>query len=486
MIRLKESIQVQKPLAHVFRYVSEFSHIQNWDPGVQSAVKSDTEKTGVGSTYRLVLRFGPFRPEMTYQIVKYEPYSCVVLKGKADSFTAIDKITFNRSGGGTWIEYEADIQFNGMQRHLEWALAPVLKWQGSQSIRRLKQTLHNKPDSFPDRSWFQSGSSIMHFLMDHMVLPGMVLFSRYGYEWEARSWTETKDTLYGKKVVLTGGTAGIGKAAAFSLASYKACLTIIARDRNKAEKIVNEIITSTGNPNIDYYLADLSKMNDIRQVAKKIQTQKKCIDVLINNAGALFNHRQTTSEGLEKTFATDLLGVFYLTMHLKEALAASKASRIINVSSGGMYTQKLDVHDLENRFDPYNGAKAYARAKRGVVILTKIWAEQFKQLGITVNAMHPGWVDTPGIEKSLPGFHQLVNRIMRTPEQGADTIVWLAADRQAVLSTGLFWLDRRPHETMVFPGTGTSESERALLWQKLCDMLPQGTNTPAGIGPLTG
>ena len=161
--------------------------------------------------------------------------------------------------------------------HLEWALAPVLKWQGSQSIRRLKQTLHNKFDSFPDRSWFQSGSSIMHFLMDHMVLSGMVLFSRYGYEWEARSWTETKDTLdtlYGKKVVLTGGTAGIGKAAAFSLASDKACLTIIARDRNKAEKIVNEIITSTGNPNIDYYLADLSKMNDIRQVAKKIQTQK--------------------------------------------------------------------------------------------------------------------------------------------------------------------------------------------------------------------
>jgi len=208
--------------------------------------------------------------------------------------------------------------------------------------------------------------------------------------------------------------------------------------------------------------------------------------VLINNAGALFNDRQATSEGLEKTFATDLLGGFYLTMHLKEALAASEASRIINVSSGGMYTQKIDVHDLENRFYPYNGAKAYARAKRGVVILTKIWAEQFKPLGITVNAMHPGWVDTPGIEKSLPGFHQLVNRIMRTPEQGADTIVWLAADRQAALSTGLFWLDRRPHETMVFPGTGTSESDRALLWQKLCDMLPQGTNTPAGMGPLTG
>jgi len=99
--------------------------------------------------------------------------------------------------------------------------------------------------------------------------------------------------------------------------------------------------------------------------------------------------------------------------------------------------------------------------------LTQIWAEQFKTHGIRVNAMHPGWVDTPGIERSLPGFHERVKRILRTPEQGADTIVWLATSKRAGQYTGLFWLDRRPHETIIFPGTCESAQERQIFWEKL-------------------
>ena len=93
-------------------------------------------------------------------------------------------------------------------------------------------------------------------------------------------------------------------------------------------------------------------------------------------------------------------------------------ARIINVSSGGMYTQKIDVDDLQNKEVPYDGAKAYARAKRGIVILTMLWAKRLKQKGIVAHAMHPGWVDTPGIESSLPGFHSMTKSILRTPEQG--------------------------------------------------------------------
>jgi dehydrogenase/reductase SDR family member 12 len=321
--------------------------------------------------------------------------------------------------------------------------------------------------------FFRSGTSWLDYLADHAILPGMLLFSRYGYTLSRRFWTEPAGTLYKKNVVLTGGTSGIGKAAAFQLAEKKAFLTIIARNEKKAQQVQQDIIEKTGNPHVDYLLADLSRMKDIKQVAKALQDAKKSIDILINNAGALFNERKETSEGFEQTFATDLLGVFYLTDLLKQSLLRSPGARIINVASGGMYTQKIAVDDLENRKGLYSGSKAYARAKRGVVILTRIWAQQLQQHGITVHAMHPGWVDTPGIERTLPEFHALVNRILRTPEQGADTIVWLAVSEKAGKSTGRFWLDRRPHETVVFPGTGESEKERQALWHRLQDKISQ-------------
>jgi dehydrogenase/reductase SDR family member 12 len=181
----------------------------------------------------------------------------------------------------------------------------------------------------------------------------------------------------------------------------------------------------------------------------------------------LFNERRETAEGMELTFATDLLGVFYLTQRLKKIFPRQGAARIINVSSGGMYTQKIDVHDLQNKQGAYDGSTAYARAKRGVVILTECWAEQMRASGVVVHSMHPGWVDTPGIETALPKFHSGIHSILRTPEQGADTIVWLASSIKAGLSTGKFWLDRRPHETVVFPGTAASQTEKQVLWQKL-------------------
>jgi NAD(P)-dependent dehydrogenase (short-subunit alcohol dehydrogenase family) len=471
MIRLKESICIRKNIEYVFNYVSDFSFIQEWDPGVVSSARRHPKKTGVGSGYDLTLKFGPFRPAMKYKVIEYEPLSKVVLKGEGESFSAIDTICFKKTTAGTRIDYQVDIRFYGVGKYLEGFLSPIMKRIGKRAMSGLEQTLGRTKGFSGEKGWFRSGSTLPDYLADHAIVPGMLMFSRYGYEFSKRFWKEPAGTLYGKKVILTGGTSGIGKAAAFKLAEKKAFLTIIARNRSKAEQVQQEIIKKTHNPHVDFLIADLSLMGDIRQVAEKLRDRKKSIDILINNAGALFNERKTTLEGLEETFATDLLGVFYLTTLLKDMLAGSSGSRIINVSSGGMYTQKMDVDDLENSQEPYNGAKAYARAKRGVVILTRIWAQQYKKYGITVNAMHPGWVDTPGIEKSLPKFHHLVNHILRTPEQGSDTIVWLALSREAGQRTGLFWLDRRPRETVVFPGTGESIDERKVLWQKLNDRI---------------
>lgn len=471
MIRLSESIEVRKNIETVFEYVSDFRNIQDWDPGVISSKTLKPGASGIGMAFDLTLKFGPFRPTMKYVIIEYQPFSKVILKGTGESFQAIDTIRFNKTAHGAHIDYQADILFFGMGRLIEPYLRPFLNQVGRRAIWGLEQHFEGPKRSQKTKERFQSGTSWLDYLADHAVLPGMVMFSRYGYELSRRFWKRSGSTLYGKKVVLTGGTSGIGKAAAYELAAKNALLTIIARNREKAKQVCLDIIDRTGNPHVDFMCADLSLMKDIRGVAKQIKDSKKSMDILINNAGALFNERKETSEGIEQTFATDLLGVFHLTTLLTDSLKKSPDARIINVSSGGMYTQKIDVHDLENRHPPYNGAKAYARAKRGIVILTRLWAERFKKDGITVHAMHPGWVDTPGIERSLPKFHELVNHFLRSPKQGADTIVWLATSKKGEASTGRFWMDRRPHETVVFPGTSESGRERELLWKKLNDSI---------------
>ncbi len=473
MIILKESIHVNRPIESVFRYTSDFTNIQAWDPGVISSVSRHPGAPRVGSVYNLVLKFGSFRPKMVYGVTALDPLGRVVLNGKGDNFNATDTISFAQTAWGTKINYRADIEFSGISRSMEFLLAPVLKRAGKRAMAGLEKKLNPGHGIARDSAWFPSGSNPIDFMADHAILPGMLMFTRFGFAMGKRFWPRDDQILYGKRVVITGATSGIGRAAAMKLAEKKADLLIIARNREKAIKVRQEIVDQTQNPHVDFLLADLAVMADIRRVAGVLIRSKRPIDILINNAGALFNDRGETAEGFERTFATDLLGVFYLTQLLKRALARSGA-RIINVSSGGMYTQKINVDDLENTRQPYDGTRAYARAKRGIVILTRLWAEQLAGANMVVHAMHPGWVDTPGIETALPGFHSLLRPILRTPEQGADTIVWLAASKEAGKSTGRFWLDRRPHETIVLPKTGESADERQVLWERLNRLAAQG------------
>jgi len=137
------------------------------------------------------------------------------------------------------------------------------------------------------------------------------------------------------------------------------------------------------------------------------------------------------------------------------------------VLSGGMYTQKIHVDDLQSRKGTYSGSVAYARAKRGLMILTEEWARRWASDGIVVNAMHPGWADTPGVVGALPEFHRVTKRVLRTPQEGADTIVWLAAATEAGRVSGDFWLDRRPHAKHVLPATRETPAERRELLKAL-------------------
>jgi NAD(P)-dependent dehydrogenase (short-subunit alcohol dehydrogenase family) len=206
-------------------------------------------------------------------------------------------------------------------------------------------------------------------------------------------------------------------------------------------------------------------MAEVRALAGRIDAP---IHILVNNAGVLLPERSETDEGIESTLATNLLGHFLLTNLLVDKLA--RPARIINVSSGGMYSQRVHVDDLQMKQGRYDGAVAYARTKRGQVILTELWAQLLESRGVVVHSMHPGWADTPGVSKSLPLFHKLTKPLLRTPAEGADTILWLAASEEGEGSSGQFWHDRRPRSTHRLRGTRETEAERRTLWRRLAEL----------------
>jgi NAD(P)-dependent dehydrogenase (short-subunit alcohol dehydrogenase family) len=274
-----------------------------------------------------------------------------------------------------------------------------------------------------------------------------------------------------KHAVVTGATSGVGEAAARALAELGARVTLVARDKRKAEATAKAIRKQSGNPNVDVEIADLSVQAQVHGLADRLLAAGTPIDILINNAGALFNPRQQTAEGFEKSFALLLLSPYILTERLQPLLAKANGARVVNVSSGGMYTQKIHPDDLQTQRGSYSGAVAYARAKRGLMILTETWAERWADDGIVVNAMHPGWADTPGVEDSLKTFYRLTRRLLRSPEEGADTAVWLAAATEAGKVSGKFWLDREQHPSHIFRHTRETADERSQLLATLQELL---------------
>ena len=148
----------------------------------------------------------------------------------------------------------------------------------------------------------------------------------------------------------------------------------------------------------------------------------------------------------------------------------SSDARVIWVSSGGMYTRRLETGDPNWDRREYDGVTAYAETKRAQVVLSELWAEELRGSPVVVNSMHPGWADTPAVKSSLPRFHRITRNLLRSPAEGADTVVWLSASARARRSTGCFFFDRQERRTHLLPLTRETDSDRRLLW-KLCDNL---------------
>jgi NAD(P)-dependent dehydrogenase (short-subunit alcohol dehydrogenase family) len=293
-------------------------------------------------------------------------------------------------------------------------------------------------------------------------------FSRVGYRVRSRleRWpaADTVD-LAGRTVLVTGATSGIGLAAALRFARLGASVRFLARNRARADDARARIIeAAAGDCDVSFHLADLSDFDAVRESAEHIAVANPRIDVLVHNAGALTRDYQQAPDGTELTLATHVLGPFLLTALLMPVLRAGAPARVITMSSGGMYTQRFDLDQLEMDRQHYNGTVAYARAKRAQVVLNQEWARRTPASDVLFHAMHPGWVDTPGVMSGLPTFHRVMRPLLRTPDQGADTAVWLASATEPLASTGGFWHDRRRRGEHRLPWT-RARRDGAAIWE---------------------
>ena len=263
-------------------------------------------------------------------------------------------------------------------------------------------------------------------------------YGRTGYERHARRFDPADDTrdLSGLTVAITGANRGLGLAATRALAARGASVFMVCRD---AERGAAARATVTGDARV--VVLDVSRAASIDAV------DLPALDVLVHNAGALDTTR-AEADGLERTVATHVVGPCRLS-------ARVRAHTTVWVASGGGLTQRLDVDRTWDPPEPFDGVTAYARCKRVQITLAR-------RLGH--HAMHPGWADTPGVAASIPGFHRFTRSILRTPEQGADTVVWLAATRPAAPG---FWFDRTRVAEFPVPFTRSTPREEERLMERV-------------------
>jgi NAD(P)-dependent dehydrogenase (short-subunit alcohol dehydrogenase family) len=248
------------------------------------------------------------------------------------------------------------------------------------------------------------------------------------------------------------------------LAKRGATVHLLCRDAGRAEAARDEIRRATGNARVEVALVDVADLASVRRYVAS--AGHEAIHALVHNAGVLPSSRVLTADGLELTFATHVVGPQLLTSLLASRLRAADDARVVFVSSGGMYTQRLDLEDLRWDLRRYDGVVAYAQTKRMQVVLAERWAQAFAGAGVSVYAMHPGWADTSGVKTSLPRFYELTRRVLRSPAEGADTIVWLAACQPAPAPSGGFWFDREPRWTHYLPWTREGQPARDRLWEQ--------------------
>ncbi len=287
-------------------------------------------------------------------------------------------------------------------------------------------------------------------------------FSRLGFVLRSRTeaWGELP-RLDGKVFVVTGASSGIGRAVALGLARQGARLVLLGRDEERLRATQRCALADLGSGHVHVASVDVVDPEAVGLFAARLVASEDRLDGLVHCAGALFDDYRVAPDGTELTLATHVLAPFRLSNLLAPLLRRAASSIIVTVSSGGMYTQRFDLDRLELTARDYRGTTAYARAKRAQVVLAHEWSRRWGSDGIASYAMHPGWVNTPGLSAGLPSFARL-GPLLRTPAQGADTAVWLSTGAAPSKSqrAGGIWLDRRRRSEDYLPTTYRSAPNR--------------------------
>ncbi|MGW4247171.1 SDR family NAD(P)-dependent oxidoreductase [Nocardia sp. NPDC004722] len=300
--------------------------------------------------------------------------------------------------------------------------------------------------------------------LDRTVVFG---YGRIGFRLRRQGWPPLPaGALRDRVAVVTGANSGIGKAVAAGLADLGAAVTLLVRNEARGAAAAAEIAAAVPDARLEVRRCDMADLTDVRRFAADFSARENRLDVLVHNAGVLPAARAESPQGHEICVATHVLGPLLATELLTPIMARTAGARVILVSSGGMYTQRLHPDDFEYRTGDYRGATAYARSKRMQVALTPVLANRYAPADISVHSMHPGWVDTPGVADSLPTFRTLTRPLLRTPAEGADTAIWLSATE---VPPGRFWHDRRPRPEHYSRRTRESDADLARLWQFYAD-----------------
>ncbi|GAA4796440.1 SDR family NAD(P)-dependent oxidoreductase [Actinomycetospora chlora] len=312
---------------------------------------------------------------------------------------------------------------------------------------------------------------LLDAVLDRLVVPG---YSKMGYAVRRAGFRALPaGCLDGRTIIVTGAGGGLGAATVRGLVALGARVEMVVRDRARGEQTRDAVRDEHPGAAVDVAVCDVSSLADVRRYAAEVRDREPALHGLVHNAGVMPPQRTETAEGHELALATHVLGPFLLTRELRPVLRAgatpTSPSRVVLVSSGGMYTASLPTDDPEFRTGTYSGGAAYARTKRMQVVLAELLADDLAGDGIVVHSMHPGWADTPGVAGSMPGFHRVTGPLLRTEEQGADTIVWLQAAAEPGHSTGVFWHDRAPRPTHYLPRAAETPQARAALWTLCVD-----------------
>ncbi|MGZ4487828.1 MAG: SDR family NAD(P)-dependent oxidoreductase [Nocardioides sp.] len=295
--------------------------------------------------------------------------------------------------------------------------------------------------------------------LDRTVAPG---YTRLGLAVRRHLPTWPADPepscLEGKVAAVTGATSGLGLATAEALAALGAEVHLVVRDTDKGARVVRQITGRNPLARLVLDRCDVGDLDDVRRFAGELDADR--LDVLVHNAGAMPPERTESPQGHELTMALHVLGPVLMTELLAPRLTDG---RVVLVTSGGMYGQRLRADDPEYLQGDYSPTTAYARSKRAQVELLPVLEARWGGRGVSVHATHPGWADTPGVVDSLPTFHKVTGPFLRDAAGGADTTVWLAAT-EPVPTGGRLWHDRHPRPTHLTRRTRTDAAERDRLW----------------------